>query len=711
MAIDANCYINRIDFLLFNCSPTAEKNMRMLNLGCGSTFHKDWVNVDFIDHGGKVLAYDLRLGIPFADCSFDVVYHSHVLEHMPKAWGEFFIAECYRVLRPGGLLRVVVPDLENIARVYLESLDASRKGEHGASERHQWMLIELLDQLTRSYGGGEMLNYWKQNPMPQQDFVLQRLGKEAEQSIAHACGLPPIKPKTALPPINTSFLLSGEVHKWMYDAVSLAALLEQNNFVDVQQVAHNESCFSKITHYGLDTTIKGQVRKPDSFFMEAKKPSEARDISLRVVMFSTTDSGGASIAALRLHQALCDIGASSHMYVAQKQFFQDRVHIIPSKPNPIGGGITFDGYQAESSVRKELIAYRQQLHQATSAYTNRSKGAEYFSMPGQCVPLEHVPLLEDAHILHWHWVSGMLDASLDVEYLKGKKIVWTLHDMNAFTGGCHYSNGCRKFETMCSACLELGSDQENDLAFETWRARMRTYCKLNIHVVAPSTWLADEAKKSALLGKFPVHVIPYAQPLHIFKPLQRQSIRSQLGLKQDSLALLFASQSLTNTRKGSIYLVQLLHALAKNPLKERITVFLLGNNAAPEFTNAGIDVQCLGLIDDATQMAALYNAADAVIVPSLEDNQPNVICESLGCGTPVVAFANGGIGEMIRHKETGFLVESKSVDGLLQGVLWVDSVRDDPLVRRLCRAHALEWWEPTRGAQKYLDLYKSILQR
>ncbi len=355
------------------------------------------------------------------------------------------------------------------------------------------------------------------------------------------------------------------------------------------------------------------------------------------------------------------------------------------------------------------MTYGKKLYSALNRYPRRPQDAEYFSIPWQCVPLESIPFLDDSDILHFHWISGFCEPSLSVDFLRGKKIVWTLHDMNAFTGGCHYSNGCRKFEKMCGACPELGSTEQKDLAFETWRARMIAYRELDIHVVAPSTWLAEEAKKSALLGRFPVHIIPYAQPLDIFKPLQRDNIRAQLQLADDSLALLFASQSLNNTRKGGIYLVKLLHMLAQTPLKERITVFMLGNNAAPEFSRAGIKVQCLGHIDDTERMAALYNAADAVLVPSLEDNQPNVICESLACGTPVVAFANGGIAEMLRHGETGYLVESKNMEEFLQGVLWADKVRENPLIRRLCRAHALECWSSGKGAQKYFELYKNIL--
>ncbi len=684
--------------------------MRMLNLGCGATFHEDWVNVDFTDHGGKVLAYDLRLGIPFGDDSFDVVYHSHVLEHMPKAWGEFFLSECHRVLRPGGLLRVVLPDLENITRAYLDAVEAVRNGEEGAEARHQWMVIELIDQLTRANSGGEMFNWWKQSPVPQEDFIIQRLGKEAELGIARATGQVLDSPKTALPPVDTNFLLSGEAHKWMYDALSLRTLLRKNGFEDIQQVAHNESTLPNITRYGLDTQSDGFVRKPDSFFMEAKKPQALEEKPLRVSIFSTSDGGGAGIATLRLHEALCNVNIQSRMYVAQQQFFQNRVHVIPSNPTPTGGGIVVDGHRAEKSVRKELQVYRQKLHQAIKHYPKRPQGSEYFSMPGQCVPLENVPFLDDTDIIHLHWVAGMLDPSLCHTYLRGKKVVWTLHDMNAFTGGCHYSNGCRKFEKMCGACPELGSTQEQDLSFSTWRARMAVYRELDIHVVTPSKWLAEEAKKSALLGRFPVHVIPNAHPLQVYQPLSRASIREQLGLNPHTFVLMFASQNLSNKRKGGVYLLQLLERLAQTELKENMVVFLLGDHVAPEFKQTGIRVESFGHINDPTHMAALYNVADVFILPSLEDNLPNVICEALACGTPVVAFANGGIAEMIRHKETGFLAESKNIEQLLRGVHWAHEQCATPLTRRLCRAHALNSWDNAKIAERYAKLYCTILQ-
>ncbi|NJL55953.1 methyltransferase domain-containing protein, partial [bacterium] len=117
-----------------------------LNLGCGSCFHADWTNVDSRAVSQDVITYDLRQGIPFPDDSFTVVYHSHLLEHLPKSAAEPFLRECYRVLEPGGILRVVVPDLEQIARLYLTALEKASQGDRQAAANYDWMLLEMYDQ-------------------------------------------------------------------------------------------------------------------------------------------------------------------------------------------------------------------------------------------------------------------------------------------------------------------------------------------------------------------------------------------------------------------------------------------------------------------------------------------------------------------------------------------------------------------------------------
>ncbi|PIE68241.1 MAG: group 1 glycosyl transferase, partial [Deltaproteobacteria bacterium] len=207
----------------------------MLNLGCGATFHPDWINVDFQARGDKVLGYNLELGIPFADDSFDVVYHSHILEHFSKKRGEFFLKECFRILRPGGLLRVVVPDMENIARAYIQALNEAESApgtDSDARQRHEWMLVELIDQLTRRTSGGEMIKWWRKQPVPQQDFIFERLGDEARRWIANNEGKTQTVPdrEPALEPFQPDFLCSGELHRWMYDRISLKNILAKLGF-------------------------------------------------------------------------------------------------------------------------------------------------------------------------------------------------------------------------------------------------------------------------------------------------------------------------------------------------------------------------------------------------------------------------------------------------------------------------------------------------
>ena len=157
--------------------------MKALNLGCGRRFHSTWTNVNFISTGDGVISQDLVQGIHFPSNTFDVVYHSHLLEHFPRKLSCFFIGECYRVLKPNGILRVVVPDLEQIARTYLVALD---KADHGLSEwamTYEWIMLEMYDQTVRSQSGGDMTTYLSQEHIPNQKFILNRFGMEAEKLI------------------------------------------------------------------------------------------------------------------------------------------------------------------------------------------------------------------------------------------------------------------------------------------------------------------------------------------------------------------------------------------------------------------------------------------------------------------------------------------------------------------------------------------------
>lgn len=247
---------------------------QMLNLGCGHRVHPAWLNLDIAPTDPSVIAHDLTESIPLDDGSCLAVYNSHVLEHLPREDAPEFLAECFRVLMPGGILRVVVPDLETIARLYLRNLDDAASGDIQAEERHEWMTIELVDQLARHRSGGQMLDYWKKDPMPAEDFVYERMGGEA-RNVTTALrtseqGIQAAQVRHSAADVG-HFRIGGEVHQWMYDRVSLAKMLNTAGFVEIRSCKASESSIQGWPNYHLDTDELGQTRKPDSLFIEARK--------------------------------------------------------------------------------------------------------------------------------------------------------------------------------------------------------------------------------------------------------------------------------------------------------------------------------------------------------------------------------------------------------------------------------------------------------
>jgi predicted SAM-dependent methyltransferase len=247
--------------------------LKLLNLGCGNRYHENWTNIDFISTNENILAHDLKLGVPFNDNSFHAVYHSHVLEHFPKADAVKFMKECYRVLKPGGVIRIAVPNLEEIVRQYLLNLDKAISGDAEAQSRYDWIMLELFDQAVRNYSGGEMLEYWKQDPMPAEAFVIERLGSEVKgflQSVRLNGNGVNHNGNFSAEQIG-QFRLSGEIHQWMYDRFSLGKLLSQTGFNDARVCEAHESSIPNFNNFLLDIEPDGSIRKPDSLFMEAIK--------------------------------------------------------------------------------------------------------------------------------------------------------------------------------------------------------------------------------------------------------------------------------------------------------------------------------------------------------------------------------------------------------------------------------------------------------
>jgi predicted SAM-dependent methyltransferase len=278
--------------------------MKALNLGCGSRSHPDWENLDLFPVAPTVRAHDLRKGIPFSDGTFDVVYHSHVLEHFSKQAAPGFLRECHRVLKSGGIIRVAVPDLERIARLYLEALERASHGMPGWRENYEWMVLEMFDQTVRETSGGSCREYLRQDPIPNWSFICERWGTEAKavveavraETLPHPNGHSRSRAKggaylrhfgrialnkiakTLLSEQNYEalrvgrFRRQGEIHQWMYDTYSLAQLLQRAGFCNCRRCTATESQISNWAGYQLDAQPAGTPHKPDSLFMEAAKP-------------------------------------------------------------------------------------------------------------------------------------------------------------------------------------------------------------------------------------------------------------------------------------------------------------------------------------------------------------------------------------------------------------------------------------------------------
>lgn len=260
----------------------------MLNLGCGNRTHNAWVNIDYSPMrwflklwflqrlGSSRLPYvylnqDLRHGIPFAGNTADVVYCSQLLEHLEHKEALPFVQEIYRVLKPGGILRLVVPDLEKAASRYLAALLAVRSGEKDAKERHEWETIWLLDQMVRSEPGGEMAKWLHEHR--QSPLVQGMKGICTEIAEHNALAVPRKRILTGLISLfqSSNPASTGELHRWMYDEISLSQLFEKAKFREVHRISHLSSGIPNWASYELDNNSDGSPYHPESIWIEAIK--------------------------------------------------------------------------------------------------------------------------------------------------------------------------------------------------------------------------------------------------------------------------------------------------------------------------------------------------------------------------------------------------------------------------------------------------------
>jgi glycosyltransferase involved in cell wall biosynthesis len=420
---------------------------------------------------------------------------------------------------------------------------------------------------------------------------------------------------------------------------------------------------------------------------------------------STYLTGGATIAARRLHHALLDAGHESRFLYGResKTLEVDDSYDQVSWAKPPGIDIRRRLTKSMHWPRRLLLKIKQRR-----ALPARDKRVDFFSFC-QRIPTTPFPLeIDHDQILHLHWVANLFDyatffQSIPVEF----PIVWTMHDMNVFTGGCHYSGDCQKYVAGCNHCPQLARPGMSDLAQQTYQTKLQAYVGKNLHIIAPSRWIEREASRSELLKDCrSIQTIHYGLDTTQFVPKNKLESKRQLGLPADALVIAFGADVVNNPRKGVKYLLDALSQIKH----DNVLGIYFGSGALPVVDRNLPSMRALGFVKDPAQLAAAYSAADLFVIPSLEDNLPLTGLEAMACGTPVVGFAAGGITDYVRPGETGLLAQVRDAADLAGQIQWMlDHPQDRQRMGTQARKMVEREFNRVTQTQRHVELYQSLL--
>lgn len=410
---------------------------------------------------------------------------------------------------------------------------------------------------------------------------------------------------------------------------------------------------------------------------------------MKILIINTAETkGGAAVACNRLHQALLGSGYDSKMLVRQKSSNDNTVFEF-----------------TESKIRKQINLIFFFLEIFILKFFKKQNVD--FSLPWFGPALHNHPLVKEADIIHLHWVQN---SYLTLRCLKklqqlNKPIIWTLHDMWAFTGGCHYNIDCRKFEHSCEACPQLKNTAIVDFSKTTFSEKIKTYSSANT-IVAPSKWLAQEAKSSELFRNNTVKVIPYNIDFNLFKPYSKEEAKKHFNIASHKKVVLFVSMNIEDTRKGFEYFKASILELEKNIPHWKETHEILAIGRSTDVKHFETKIHYTGRLSDVEKISMAYSAADVFVAPSVQDNLPNTVIESLACGTPVVAFNIGGMPDMIKHEHTGYLANAFDTKSLSKGIGFCLNTN----LNENCITDARAMFQSADIARQYATLYESLLK-
>ncbi len=438
------------------------------------------------------------------------------------------------------------------------------------------------------------------------------------------------------------------------------------------------------------------LHRGESRFFYLLLHDEEEQMSMRVLIVNTGERiGGAAVAASRLMEALNNNGVKAKMLVGDKQ--TDQLTVVPL---PSSWLLRWHFLWERLVIFFHLHFSKKHLFEIDIA----NSGTDITSLP----------VFKEADVIHLHWINqGMLSLQNIRKILKsGKPVVWTMHDLWPATAICHYSRNCQHFTSHCHHCQLLpDGGSEKDLSSKVWKRKQTVYAEGNIFFVTCSRWLEQEAKKSALLQSHHILSIPNTINTRLYHPTDKAAARKAIGLPTNGHVLLFVSQKVTDERKGIRFFIEAIRKmLEQHPsVAEDTVIAILGGHADEVVEELPLPVHPLGFITDEEQIVRVYNAADAFVTPSLEDNLPNTIMESMACGTPCIGFRVGGIPEMIDHKKNGYVARYMDAADLAAGIHWVLFEADHQQLSTQCITKVTKQYAQSSVAINYIEVYQHAI--
>ena len=411
---------------------------------------------------------------------------------------------------------------------------------------------------------------------------------------------------------------------------------------------------------------------------------------MKILIVNISDTqGGAARAAYRLHNSLLAENVNSEMLVAHKSSDNFTVKSINN-----------------SKKQKGLNLLRPTLDNfSVTFYKHKTQTLFSPAVVGLAGVIDTINEISP-DIVHLHWICAAMLKLEDLSKINAP-IVWSLHDMWAFTGGCHYDEKCQAYEQDCGNCKVLSSNKEHDLSRKVYHRKEKVFAQIdNLSIVGLSSWLSNCAKNSSLLKD--KHHIQLPNPIDtkLFKIFDKQKARELWNLPKDKHLVLFGAMGATSDpRKGFKELTEAFHTLKDSHIE--LVVF---GSSTPEISqDFGFKTHYMGKLSDDISLITLYNAVDTVAIPSLQENLSNVIMESLACGTPVVGFDIGGNSDMIMHEKTGYLAKELDTNDLAFGIEWVLNNENYDELCQNAREKVLKEFDSVVVARKYIELYKEVL--